>query len=181
MTKGRLIAVVGPSGVGKDSLMTALSDAAPEFCLARRSCTRAPDLGGEDYRALSPDAFARAVDQGAFCVHWQAHGLQYGIPSQVLTDVRDGRTCLANFSRKALKDAATVFPSMTVLSVTARPDTLTARLVARGRENAADIAKRLARSAAPLPEGLHVVTISNDGPLAQTVSDALAALHPVRA
>ena len=50
---GRLIAVVGPSGVGKDSVMAGLHGAIPDLHLVRRVITRAPDLGGEDYDAVS--------------------------------------------------------------------------------------------------------------------------------
>ncbi|MEM6634576.1 MAG: hypothetical protein AAF667_01675 [Pseudomonadota bacterium] len=36
MTQGRLIAVVGPSGVGKDSVMAGIKAAVPELHLVRR-------------------------------------------------------------------------------------------------------------------------------------------------
>ena len=42
-------------------------------------------------------------------------------------------------------------------------------------------AARLAREGACIPDGLDVVTVSNDGPLDETVATALAALQPVRA
>ena len=84
MNRGRLIAVVGPSGVGKDSVMAGLIAARPDMRLVRRTITRAPDLGGEDYDAVTPEAFAEAARNGAFCVHWSAHGLSYGIPADVL-------------------------------------------------------------------------------------------------
>ena len=51
---GRMIAVVGPSGVGKDTVTQALVDAAPQLSLVRRVITRAADAGGEDYDAASP-------------------------------------------------------------------------------------------------------------------------------
>ena len=44
--KGPVIAVVGPSGVGKDSLMEALRQADPSIKLMRRVITRAPEAGG---------------------------------------------------------------------------------------------------------------------------------------
>jgi ribose 1,5-bisphosphokinase len=181
MTAGRLIAVVGPSGVGKDSVMVALAARAPAFALVRRVMTRAPDLGGEEYDAVNVETFEQMVRDGAFAVHWGAHGLFYGIPAKTLHEVEEGATRLANFSRSALVQGAEVFPAFTVLNLTAKPETLGARLRARGRETEEDIAKRLAQAAKPLPEGLDVITISNDGPLEDTVSAALRALQPVRA
>ena len=83
MSGGRLVAVVGPSGVGKDSVMAGIAAAAPGFRLVRRCITRAPGLGGEDYEPLTPAAFAARVASGGFCLHWEAHGLHYGIPAGV--------------------------------------------------------------------------------------------------
>ena len=42
---GRMIAVVGPSGVGKDTVMQALVDAAPQLSLVRRVITRRSGCG----------------------------------------------------------------------------------------------------------------------------------------
>ncbi len=180
MSSGRLIAVVGPSGVGKDSVMAGMIAARPDMRLVRRTITRAPGLGGEDYDAVTPEAFDAAAQDGAFCVHWTAHGLSYGIPSDVLTDVQRGKDCLANFSRSALEQANAIFPNLTVLNITASPATLARRLAGRGRETEAEIAARLAQADKCLPAKLDVVTIANDGALEDTVKMALAALQPAR-
>lgn len=180
MSAGRLIAVVGPSGVGKDSVMAGMIAARPDMRLVRRTITRAPGLGGEDYNAVTPEAFDAAALDGAFCVHWTAHGLSYGIPADVLSDVRDGKDCLANFSRSALLQAGEIFPALIILNITASPATLARRLAGRGRETEAEIAARLAQADKCLPAGLNVVTISNDGALEDTITMALAALQPAR-
>lgn len=181
MTQGRLIAVVGPSGVGKDSVMLGLRGTMPDLHLVRRAITRAPELGGEDYEPVSPETFKEMAANGAFVVHWGAHGLHYGIPATVNDQLDNGTDCLVNFSRKALLDAAAKFPRFMVLNITAKPETLARRLAKRGRETEDEIAKRLAQAEKPLPDGLDIITISNDGPLAETVARAAAALQPVSA
>ena len=181
MTKGRLIAVVGPSGVGKDSVMQGIADVLPQMHLVRRVITRAPDLGGEAYDAVSVPEFRDMAENGAFAVHWGAHGLLYGIPQTVKYQLNKGTDCLANFSRKALRAGADAFPGFVVLNITAKPETVAARLAARGRETEAEIARRLAEAQKPLPEGLEVLTASNDGPLEQTIARTVALLLPVRA
>lgn len=181
MTAGRLIAVVGPSGAGKDSILQGLAAAAPQMRLVRRVITRAPGLGGEAYEAVTPEAFRAAEARGAFCVSWAAHGLQYGIPAAVLEEVLAGADCIANVSRGALAEAAALFPRLTVLNVTADAAVLAERLAGRGRETPGEIADRLSRDASPLPEGIEAITIRNDGTLDEAVTAALAALQPVRA
>lgn len=173
---GRLICFVGPSGVGKDTVMAAYA-ARHDARLARRVITRPADAGGEDFDGVTPDAFARQQAAGAFALSWQAHGLSYGVPQSVRADLQAGRDVLANLSRAVLTQAAEVFPGMIVVHLTAADEILAARLLARGREDSADIRQRLARSQMRLPEGLNVIEIDNGGALAETLralDDALA-------
>ncbi|SMR82115.1 ribose 1,5-bisphosphokinase [Aliiroseovarius halocynthiae] len=178
MSQGRLIAVVGPSGVGKDSVMAGLHAAMPAMHLVRRVITRAPELGGEDYDAVSVPTFDAMVGRDAFAVHWGAHGLFYGIPHAITDQLAAGTDCLANFSRKALGEAAQIFPRFLVLNITAKPETLAIRLAARGRETQDEIAKRLAQADKPLPSGLDVIHLSNDGALHDTIARGVALLQP---
>lgn len=178
MTRGRLIAVVGPSGVGKDSVMAGLHRTLPDLHLVRRVITRAHGLGGEDYDAVTVAEFKALAEEGAFAVHWGAHGLHYGIPATVNHQLETGTDCLVNFSRSALSQAAGIFPRITVLNVTAKPETLASRLTARARETEQEIIKRLAQADKPLPAGLEVIHLANDGPLSQTVARAATLLQP---
>lgn len=178
-TGGRLIAVVGPSGVGKDSVMAGLQSVMPDLHLVRRIITRAPELGGEDYDAVSELKFDTLVKDGAFAVFWRAHGLHYGIPITIKYQLGKGTDCLVNFSRKALAQAAEIFPSFVVLNITAKPETLAQRLAARARETEEEISKRLAQAEKPLPAGLKVINLANDGPLSQTIARGAALLQPV--
>lgn len=175
---GRLIAVVGPSGVGKDSVMAGIQSAIPSLHVVRRVITRAPGLGGEDYDAATVSQFRALVEDGAFAVHWGAHGLHYGIPITVKRHLGKGNDCLVNFSRKALAQAAGIFPRLVVLNITAKPETLARRLATRGRETEEEIANRLAQADKPLPTGLRVIHLANDGALSQTIARAAALLQP---
>ncbi|QEE45686.1 phosphonate metabolism protein/1,5-bisphosphokinase (PRPP-forming) PhnN [Rhizobium sp. WL3] len=165
---GTLIAVVGPSGVGKDSLMDIARHhfaGRDDLRFVRRVITRAEDAVGEDHHAVTSEAFEELSKSGAFAVSWQAHGLGYGIPSDVYDDLAAGHVVIANGSRSALDAFHAAFPHLVVVNVTARPEILAKRLAARGRETAADIEARLTRSSQPLPPDLHVVTIDNSGEL----------------
>ena len=102
---GRMIAVVGPSGVGKDTVMQALVDAAPQLSLVRRVITREADAGGEDFDAVSVPMFMGMQAAGEFALSWQAHGLRYGIPATVDKELKQGRDLLVNLSRSVLPAA----------------------------------------------------------------------------
>lgn len=180
MTTGRLIVVVGPSGVGKDSLMDALCAARPGLHRVRRVITRAPDAGGECFEAVSREVFARRRAAGAFALSWQAHGLHYAIPADTLGVLEAGDDALANLSRAVLAEARAVFPPLHVLSVTAPPEVLAQRLAGRGREPADEVSRRLGRAAPPPPADVPVTEIDNGGALEDAAAAALAALYPDR-
>ncbi|WP_298919615.1 phosphonate metabolism protein/1,5-bisphosphokinase (PRPP-forming) PhnN [uncultured Roseobacter sp.] len=174
---GRFIAVVGPSGVGKDSFMQAFARVEPRLRLARRVITRPGDSGGEVFDGVVPDEFHRRQAAGAFALSWQAHGLAYGIPVSVDIDLKNGFDVLANLSRGALVQASRRFESFSTLALVARSDILEKRLKKRGREIPTEISRRLARADKPIPPGIEVTVLDNSGALAETVSRARDLLY----
>ncbi|MAC77154.1 MAG: phosphonate metabolism protein/1,5-bisphosphokinase (PRPP-forming) PhnN [Rhodobacteraceae bacterium] len=176
---GRLVAVVGPSGVGKDSVMEALVAADPACVLARRVITRPSEAGGEDFEGVAKEDFLAREAAGEFVLSWPAHGLHYGIPQVIRDDLADGRTVVVNLSRAVLLRAQEVFPGLQVISLTAPPAVLAARLAGRGREAEDEQKRRLSRGSLPLPDGLlNVHEIDNSGALEDTVTAVRAALQP---
>ncbi len=185
---GRLLVVVGPSGVGKDSLLEfarARLASVDQIRFVRRTITRPADSGGETHDAMSEAAFEDLEQHGGFAVSWQAHGLRYGIPSAVKNFIDAGGVAVANGSRHALPYFAAAFPNLTVISITTKPEILTERLRLRGRECEDDIQKRLNRSVADYSGFGDVVTIDNSGLLDvagnQLIAVIEAAGNPVRA
>ncbi|MEM8773615.1 MAG: phosphonate metabolism protein/1,5-bisphosphokinase (PRPP-forming) PhnN [Pseudomonadota bacterium] len=176
--KGRLVAVVGPSGVGKDSVMAALEDACTSIRCVRRVVTRSADAEGEDFDAVSEAQFEDMQRTEAFALHWRAHGLCYGIPRETLETHGKGLSLLVNLSRSVLLEAQALFPEFCVLHLTAPLDVLAKRLKARGRESKSAIAMRLERAEFALPKGLHnVIEVENTGTLSDTAHKALQALQ----
>jgi len=157
MSRGRFIAVVGPSGVGKDTLMRAMVAARPGLRRLRRVITRPPDPEGEGHESVSEAEFDARLHDGGFALHWRAHGLRYGVPVGLCMDLAQGRDVVVNLSRAVLAEAQARFAPFVVLDLVADPGVLAARLAARGRESPEDIAERLDGAALALPEGVRPV------------------------
>ena len=174
--RGRLVAVVGPSGAGKDTLLAGVLAQRPEWELVRRVITRPHDAGGEAHEAVGLPEFEARRSLGEFAIHWRAHGLCYGIPRAALARVCAGATVLFNGSRAALPQARAAFPRLEVVMVTAPASVLAARLGARGRETPEAVAARLERSLLAPPVDARVVL--NDAGVAEGVARLLAALTP---
>lgn len=155
--QGLLVAVVGPSGVGKDTLLGALARARPDILVAQRVITRPAHAGGEAHSAVSDEQFDAQLALGRYAFHWVAHGLRYAIPASINAELARGGVVVFNGSRKALPEIARAYPQLLVLMITAPADTLAARLHGRGRESTQEIAARLKRAELVTPEGAQVI------------------------
>lgn len=180
MAEGVLALVVGPSGAGKDSLINAARAALagdPRFHFPRRIVTRAAVAELEDHDTIPAEAFEAERRRGAYALDWQAHGLCYGIPVAIAAELAQGRVVVANVSRQVLPEAVRRYPRCLVLLVDAAPELRAARLAGRGRESAADIARRLGREGAALPAAIAPLVIDNSGALAEGVARFVTALR----
>jgi ribose 1,5-bisphosphokinase len=167
------IAVVGQSGVGKDSVLAygrqkLAGDA--RFVFPKRWITWLPEpdeekrKAGEDY-VLVPDAeFQQLRGAGRFCLLWFAHGNSYGIPQEATAESAGWRIVIASLSRTALPQALEFFPGLIVAEIWALPGTIAERSFDRGRDSVDEIARRLAREA-PIGIARPIVRIGNEGPV----------------
>lgn len=174
---GRLFAVVGPSGAGKDTLIAAVARARPDLHIVRRVITRPAELGGEPFESVSAEEFEARRGRGDFLFAWQAHGLCYGIFASVRQVLDAEADALFNGSRAMLAEAARTVRGLRVLHISATRDVLVRRLIVRGRETPDDIRSRLDRPAPPLPPGLRICEIDNSGALSESLERVLAVLQ----
>ncbi len=162
---GTLFLIVGPSGVGKDTLIDGakarLADD-PSYHFVQRCITRPADAGGEDHIAIESADFDSLRKEGGFALFWSAHGLSYGIPANIAAHLATGQHVVANVSRTILEGARTQFSPLNIIAISAPSDVIGERLARRGRETASEIADRIARAAAYEVSGRDVVHLSND-------------------
>ncbi len=186
---GVFVAVAGPSGVGKDTIINYARDrlaARPEFVFARRVITRVSDGATEEHDTLAPAAFAEAEAAGAFALAWDAHGLRYGLRRALDADVAAGKVVVANISRGTIDDLARRYEKFLLVVVSAHRDVIAAHLRARGRETDAEIVARLERIAVEDVVREGVIRLENSGPperagerfLSVLESAAEDAVHP---
>ncbi|WP_189475942.1 MULTISPECIES: phosphonate metabolism protein/1,5-bisphosphokinase (PRPP-forming) PhnN [unclassified Mesorhizobium] len=163
---GVFVAVVGPSGAGKD---TVIGYAKQRFAgetrleFVRRVITRPSDTASEDHDTLADAAFAEAEADGAFSLCWDAHGLRYGLPADVDWAVANGHVAVANVSRAVIPALRERYANLAVVEITATPEILAERLAARGRESRGEVLARLARSTSVKLTGPDVTSIDNSG------------------
>ena len=106
---GRLVLVVGPSGAGKDSILRyamACFAGDDRFVFPRRCITRFVDVAAEDHDLIDEQTFDVLAAQGAFALKWEAHGLKYGVRSDINKELAQGGVVSVNVSRTIIAEIA---------------------------------------------------------------------------
>jgi len=146
--QGCFVAVVGPSGAGKDTILSAARAKLahdPRFVFARRVVTR-PNDRHEDNDSISAADFAEAEARGAFLLAWHAHGQSYGLPASLSQPLADGCCVIANVSRLVVPDIRARFARSVIVEIRVDAAVLAMRLSARGREDEIEQKARLVRT-----------------------------------
>ena len=172
----RLIWLMGASVSGKDSLLDALREKAPEGVLvAHRYITRAADAGGENHIALSEAEFRRRRETGLFAIDWQTHQHAYALGIEIDLWLAQGLDVVVNGSRLHLPVVERRYGTQLLpVCLEVSPEVLKERLRKRGREGEEQIAQRLRRAEEGAPQAC--IRLNNDGPLDQTLNQFLALL-----
>lgn len=170
--RGRLVYVMGPSGVGKDSLLDMLRQmlCGQPVAFPRRYITRPASAGGEKHIPISPEHFKHLEEQGYFSLHWASHGYLYGIAASTEAALECGVSLIINGSRAAFPHALHRYPDLLPVLVTVPPEILRERLVKRGRESKEEVEERLRAAFMPIPEENAIpywIRLDNSGPLEQ--------------
>lgn len=147
--KGMLVVLSGPSGSGKDTVLSEIFCKAPELKKSVSMTTRKPregEIDGVDYIFVDESVFTDAVSDGKMLEYARYGGNYYGTPKERVDSwLNEGLTVILKIDvqggeniRRLYPDAVSIFitpPSMSVLEK---------RLRRRGSEAEEEVRKRLA-------------------------------------
>lgn len=175
----KMVWLMGPSGSGKDALLTALRQQDNhQLLVAHRYITRAADAGCENHVSLSEKEFRQRQRQGLFALSWQAHHQSYGVGVEVDLWLASGLDVVVNGSRQHLSQARYRYGEVLVpICLHVSTDVLRKRLEQRGRENAQQIEQRLQRAALYAPDLDECPVLNNDGSLGESVSSFMHLIY----
>lgn len=153
MNKERYLVVVsGPSGSGKDTVVSRLMELHPEVEISVSATTRAMRPGeaeGVNYYYLQKEEFERRIAADEILEYTQYCGNYYGTPKQeVDRRIAAGRTVILVIEVEGAGSIKRIYPGATTVFVCPPSmEELEARLRGRGTETEEAIQKRMARAA----------------------------------
>ncbi|MFI5775833.1 guanylate kinase [Nocardia sp. NPDC051570] len=148
--KGRLVVLVGPSAVGKSTIVRCVRERLPDLVFSVSATTRAPrpgEVDGRDYRFVTRAEFDVMIEQGDLLEWADIHGglQRSGTPAAPVRDaLAAGRNVLVEVDLEGARQVRKVMPEAHLVFL-APPtwEELVARLTGRGTESPEVIERRL--------------------------------------
>ena len=188
-----LVVVSGPSGVGKDALLSRIRErgaATPSgrgFTVPVTMTTRPPrdgEVEGVDYFFVTPEEFQRQLDAGELLEHAEVYGRSYGVPrAQLREALASGRDAVMRVDVQGAATLRKMLPG--AVFVFLEPDEF-GHLERHLRERGTDpetLRRRLDTARAEFAERAHFdhVVVNVEGDLDGTVDRVLAIVEQERA
>ena len=147
-TRGKLVIISGPSGVGKSTITRLLTERLPEAYLSVSVTTRpqaASEQNGREYWFLSREQFHQRIEAGALLEYAEVFGNLYGTPRDKTEEALNaGKTVILEIDVQGAKQVKAIYLQATMIFILPPTDkTLAERISRRGRESGAVVARRL--------------------------------------
>lgn len=150
MTKGKLIVVSGPSGVGKDTVVSEYLKLHPEDVLSVSMTSRPKrdyEVDGVHYYFRTKEGFEEEVEKGNLLEYATYNGNYYGTPkSEVIKRLEDGINVILVIEIQGARNIKNMLGDDALLIFVLPPsiEELRERLINRGTESLEQINNRLA-------------------------------------
>ncbi len=155
---GKLFVLSGPSGVGKDAVLSIMKEMDGLDCRFAVTATTRPMRRGErdgaDYIFLSEAAFRALIESDGLLEWALVYGNYYGVPKRQVTDALGrGENVLLKIDVQGAATVRRMFPDAVLIFLDPPDaDALVRRLRRRATESEADIQRKLAAARAELRE-----------------------------
>lgn len=178
---GDLTVILGPSGVGKGTLVAQLRRRYPELWVSVSVTTRAPrpgEVDGVAYHFVDDSAFDQLIEDGAL-LEWARYGsARYGTPAEpVRAALGRGLKAVLEIELRGARQVRAAMPQARfIFIVPPDQETLAARLRGRGTESPEQVERRLAaakRELAAADEFDHVVVNGEVGEAVDQLVDLM--------
>jgi len=147
-SKGKVIIMSGPSGVGKSTICKEVVKRLDNVYLSISVTTRPKseaEVDGQDYWFISEQEFQERIDKGLLLEHAEVFGHLYGTPRDKVEEVvQAGKNVILEIDVQGAKQALLIFPDAVMIFVLPPTEKdLVKRMDNRGREAADAAEKRL--------------------------------------
>jgi len=149
--KGKLFLIVGPSGVGKGTVIALLKAKHPEYVFPISATTRQPRPGEKDgatYHFVSKKKFEEMIKKGDLLEYAIVHNKEYygTLKKPILEALEKGKTVIREVDMQGCESILKVFPKENLVSIFLTvPDKqdLIDRILKRGKLPEEEIQRRM--------------------------------------
>ncbi len=181
ITQPTLFFLIGPAGVGKDTLLNKLKKkqySSKQPLVAHRYITQAIKENDENHIEMSELDFNRRKEAGLFLFDWEYQGGSYGVGKEVLQWLESGEHVIVNGSRRYLSIAQKIYPELVPIWMTISEKVLRKRLIIRARETKQEREQRIEENhELERFKSDRCITITNDASMKKTIRQILALIE----
>ncbi len=182
--EGLLVILSGPSGVGKDAVLTRMRELALPFHYTVTATTRTQRSGeydGLDYIFVAEEEFLRMVD-GEELLEWaRVYGNLYGVPKRQVIDALDrGRDVIVKADVQGAATLRSLAPeAVSIFLAPGERDELLRRLAERIAESPESLRLRIETADMEMQQAsaFDYVVVNRDGCLDETVREIVSLIQ----
>ena len=163
-----LIVISGPSGVGKDSVITKMRHLDPSISLSVSATTRSPRFGeqdGIDYHFLSKEEFEKKIENSEFLEYAKYCGNYYGtFKHPIQKAINSGRRIILKIDVQGAEKVRSIYPNcFSVFILPPSLEELKERILLRQLDDLKSVDLRLSQAKKEIPQAkFYSFSVEND-------------------